>query len=213
MNGKQVVVYKSGKTAPGMGGVMGHTASIAGGPILFESVVRQAGAIVAEDFNSFDDLFYIAGALHGKKIGGGAWARSAAPASRRSAWPTSSSRTASPWKWAHWKPAPSRAGRHPAGQEAQRPGRSQEPDRHQSRRRRRSPPADRRGLPADPNIDAVVVGLDPTAPSVRALQESKLRPGFDITDPKSTVHLMPPLVERNAKPIIGIVDGGSSTTP
>jgi hypothetical protein len=55
----------------------------------------------------------------------------------------------------------------------------------------------------------VVVGLDPTAPSVRALESSKLRPGFDINDPKSTVHLMPPLVERNAKPIIGIVDGGS----
>jgi acyl-CoA synthetase (NDP forming) len=61
----------------------------------------------------------------------------------------------------------------------------------------------------DPNIDAVVVGLDPTAPSVRALESSKLRPGFDINDPKSTVHLMPPLVHRNDKPVIGIVDGGS----
>ncbi len=60
----------------------------------------------------------------------------------------------------------------------------------------------------DPNIDVVVVGLDPTAPSVRALETSKLRPGFDITDPKSTVHLMPPLVARNDKPVIGIVDGG-----
>lgn len=61
----------------------------------------------------------------------------------------------------------------------------------------------------DPNIDAVVVGLDPTAPSVRALVESTLRPGFDIQDPKSTVYLMPPIVLRNGKPIIGIIDGGS----
>ena len=60
----------------------------------------------------------------------------------------------------------------------------------------------------DPNIDAVVVGLDPTAPSVRALGESQLRPGHDIKDPKSTVHLMPPIVNRNDKPIVGIVDGG-----
>ncbi|HEY5293122.1 MAG TPA: hypothetical protein VIJ43_12510, partial [Burkholderiales bacterium] len=60
----------------------------------------------------------------------------------------------------------------------------------------------------DPNIDAVVVGLDPTAPSVRALEESKLRPGYDIMDPMSTVHLMPPIVNRNDKPIVGIVDGG-----
>ena len=54
----------------------------------------------------------------------------------------------------------------------------------------------------------MVVGLDPTAPSVRALETSKLWPGFDITDPKSTVPLMPPLVARNDKPVIGIVDGG-----
>jgi len=60
----------------------------------------------------------------------------------------------------------------------------------------------------DPNIDAVVVGLDPTAPAVRSLAESKNRPGFDISDPKSTVQLMPALVERNEKPVIGIVDGG-----
>src|SRR5690606_389702 len=70
LNGQQVVVYKSGRTAAGAGGVMGHTASLAGDPLLFDSVLRQAGAIVAEDFNTFDDLFYLAGALHGKKIGG-----------------------------------------------------------------------------------------------------------------------------------------------
>jgi hypothetical protein len=43
---------------------------------------------------------------------------------------------------------------------------------------------------------------------VRALFESKLRPGHDIGDPKSTVHLMPPLAASSAKPVIGIVDGG-----
>lgn len=61
---------------------------------------------------------------------------------------------------------------------------------------------------ADPNVDAVVVALDPTAPAVRALEASKLRPGFDLTDPKSTVHLMPPLVARHAKPVIGVADAG-----
>ncbi|MDP2371492.1 hypothetical protein, partial [Rhodoferax sp.] len=61
----------------------------------------------------------------------------------------------------------------------------------------------------DPNIDAVVIGLDPTAPSVRALEHSLLRPGFDLSDPQSTVHLMPPLVRGSPKPIIGVIDGGS----
>ena len=60
----------------------------------------------------------------------------------------------------------------------------------------------------DPAIDAVVVGLDPTAPMVRALVESKLRPGYDLSDAKSTVHLMPVLVANTDKPIIGIIDGG-----
>jgi acyl-CoA synthetase (NDP forming) len=60
----------------------------------------------------------------------------------------------------------------------------------------------------DSGIDAVVVALDPTAPAVRALEESRLRPGFDINDPQSTVHLMPPLAARNEKPIVGIVDAG-----
>jgi acyl-CoA synthetase (NDP forming) len=60
----------------------------------------------------------------------------------------------------------------------------------------------------DANIDAVVVALDPTAPSVRALEQSRLRPGFDINDPASTVATMPPLVARNAKPVIGVIDAG-----
>ena len=70
VNGKAVVVYKAGTTAPGIGGVLGHTASIAGEAALFDSVIRHAGAIVADDFSAFDDLFYIAGALHRKTIGG-----------------------------------------------------------------------------------------------------------------------------------------------
>ncbi|MBI3446111.1 MAG: CoA-binding protein, partial [Magnetospirillum sp.] len=61
---------------------------------------------------------------------------------------------------------------------------------------------------ADANIDAVVVGMDPTAPSVMALETSKLHPGADIGNPKSSVALMPPMVERIAKPVIAIIDGG-----
>jgi acyl-CoA synthetase (NDP forming) len=60
----------------------------------------------------------------------------------------------------------------------------------------------------DPNVDAVVVGLDPTAPAVRALAQSALRPGYDIGDPRSTVQLMPSLVDRHDKPVVGIVDAG-----
>jgi acyl-CoA synthetase (NDP forming) len=209
LNGKQVVVYKSGKTAPGIGGVMGHTASIAGGPILFDSVVRHAGAIVAEDFNSFDDLFYIAGALHRKNIGGkrlGAISGAGFEAVGMADFIESDS-------FAMEMPALETgtvkqleeillAKKLNALVEVRNPIDI-------------NPGADDEAhlqiveaFLQDPNIDAVVVGLDPTAPAVRALERSTLRPGFDITDPKSTVHLMPPLVNRNDKPVIGIVDGG-----
>jgi acyl-CoA synthetase (NDP forming) len=60
----------------------------------------------------------------------------------------------------------------------------------------------------DPSIDAVIVGLDPTAPSVRSLEHSKLRPGYDITDPNSSVHMMPQLAARTEKPLIGVIDAG-----
>lgn len=208
--GKDVVVYKSGKTAPGMGGVMGHTASIAGGPVLFESVVRHAGAIVAEDFNSFDDLFYIAGALHGKKLAGrrlgaisGAGFEAVGMAdsivSDSFAMEMGSLEATTVTQLEEIL----KAKKLDALVEVRNPIDI-------------NPGADDEAhlqiveaFLSDPNIDAVVVGLDPTAPSVRALEASKLRPGFDINDPKSTVHLMPPLVNRNEKPIIGIVDGGS----
>ncbi len=207
--GKDVVVYKSGRTAPGAGGVMGHTASIAGAATLFESVVRQAGAVIAEDFTSFDDLFYIAGALHRKTIGGRRLgAISGAGFEAVGMADSIETETFALEMGALDAVTVKRieeilvAKRLDALVEVRNPIDI-------------NPGADdeahlqiTEAFLQDANIDAVVVGLDPTAPSVRALEQSKLRPGYDISDPKSTVHLMPPIAERNDKPLIGIVDGG-----
>jgi acyl-CoA synthetase (NDP forming) len=209
LNGKQVVVYKSGKTAPGAGGVMGHTASIAGGAMLFDSVVRQAGAIVAEDFSAFDDLFYIAGALHRKKIHGKRLGAISGAGFEAVGMADSIESENFSMEMGALDPGTVKrveeilvSKRLDALVEVRNPIDI-------------NPGADdeahlqiTEAFLQDPNIDAVVVGLDPTAPSVRALEESKLRPGYDIKDPKSTVHLMPPIVDRNDKPIVGIVDGG-----
>jgi acyl-CoA synthetase (NDP forming) len=209
LNGKAVVIYKAGKTAPGMGGVMGHTASIAGSPALFDSVLRHAGAIVAEDLNAFDDLFYIAGALHGKKIGGKRLgAISGAGFEAVGMADSIESVNFSMEMGALEADTVKRVEEILVGKRLDalveirnpidiNPGADDEAHLQITE-----------AFLQDPNIDAVVVGLDPTAPAVRALEESKLRPGFDIKDPKSTVHLMPPIVERNEKPIVGIVDGG-----
>ncbi|MCX7248032.1 MAG: CoA-binding protein [Burkholderiales bacterium] len=207
--GKQVVVYKAGKTAPGSAGVMGHTASIAGDPALFEAVMQQAGAIVAEDINSFDDLFYMAGALHHKRIGGnrlgaisgaGFEAVSMADAIHTDSFSMqmgalqAETITRVEEILLAKKLAALVEVRNPIDIN---PGADDEAHLQITE-----------AFLLDPNIDAVVVGLDPTAPSVRALETSKLRPGYDINDAKSTVQLMPPMSQRNDKPIIGVIDGG-----
>jgi acyl-CoA synthetase (NDP forming) len=192
-----------------MGGVMGHTASIAGSPALFASVLRHAGAIVADDLDAFDDLFYVAGALHRKKIGGNRLG--AISGAGFEAVGMADSIEAENFSMAMGALTPDTVQRVEAILVAKRldalveirnpidinPGADDEAHLQITE-----------AFLQDPGIDAVVVGLDPTAPAVRSLAESKNRPGFDISDPKSTVQLMPPLIERNEKPILGIVDGG-----
>lgn len=207
--GKQIVVYKSGRTAPGQGGVLGHTASIAGGLALFESVVRHAGAIVTEDLNTFDDLFYLAGALHGKKVGGNRLGAISGAGFEAVAMADNIETDGFALRMGELGEQTVRKieqilvakkldqlveVRNPLDIN---PGADDEAHLEISE-----------AFLQDANIDAVIVGLDPTAPSVRALEQSRLRPGYDLSDPKSTVHLMPPLVERHDKPLIGIIDGG-----
>jgi acyl-CoA synthetase (NDP forming) len=207
--GKQVVVYKSGRSEAGQAGVMGHTASIAGDPVLFASVLTQAGASVTDNVEVFDDLFYMAGVLHAKHIGGNRLAAAsgagfeAVSAADSIVGETFSMRMAAlegdtiariEAVLAEKKLAALVEVRNPLDMN---PG--ADDDAHV-----RITAA----MAEDPNVDAVVVGLDPTAPMVRALEQSRLRPGYDLADPESTVHTLPPLVARTEKPIVAVVDAG-----
>jgi len=58
--GKQVVLYKAGRTATGQKAVMGHTASIAGDYLVTRLIMEKAGALVAETFDDFNDLAALA---------------------------------------------------------------------------------------------------------------------------------------------------------
>jgi acyl-CoA synthetase (NDP forming) len=209
LNGKQVVVCKSGKTAPGIQSVMGHTASIAGDPILFESVVRQAGALVAEDSSAFDDLFYIAGALHHKKIAGARLGAISGAGFEAVGMADSTEADTFAMSMGTLEPATVKQVeeillakklntlvevRNPIDIN---PGADDEAHMQITE-----------AFLRDPNIDAVMVGLDPTSPAVCALEESSLRPGHDLSSPHSTLKLMPAVADRHDKPLIGIVDGG-----
>ena len=209
VNGKDVVVYKAGRTAPGAGGALGHTASVAGDYEVFSSVLRHAGAIVADDVSAFDDLFYTAGALHDKRVGGARLG--AISGAGFEAVSMADSIEADGHAMTMGALAPATVERVRAILAAKKldalvavgnpidinPGADDEAHLDITE-----------AFLDDPSIDAVVVALDPTAPAVRALEQSKLRPGFDLSDPKSTVHLMPPLSARHAKPVIGVVDAG-----
>ena len=69
-NGKEVVVYKAGRTPEGKLATSGHTASVAGDYAVCVSCLSQAGALVAEDFSEYDSLINLCSVFHEKKVGG-----------------------------------------------------------------------------------------------------------------------------------------------
>lgn len=206
INGKQVVVYKAGRTDSGKNAARGHTASDAGDYELCETLLTQAGALVANSFTEFDDLFYIADRLHNKAIGGnrlaavsGAGFEAVGMADNTSASLTMAALSATTKQRLEEILI---AKRLDALMEVRNPidiNPGADDDAHVQCTL---------AFAEDPEVDAVVVGLDPMAPSMRALAESKSRPGFDISDENSVVQLLPRLVDTQNKPIIGIVDGG-----
>ncbi|MFO0751261.1 MAG: indolepyruvate oxidoreductase subunit beta [Myxococcota bacterium] len=67
---KLVVFYKAGRTEPGRSAAAGHTAAVAGDYEVAEAAVAQAGAIVADSFQDFEQLLELGTALHGKRFSG-----------------------------------------------------------------------------------------------------------------------------------------------
>jgi acyl-CoA synthetase (NDP forming) len=70
LQGKEVLFYKAGRTPEGKTATSGHTASLAGDYMVCESCVRQAGAMVANTFTSFEGLYRLSNALHHKTVSG-----------------------------------------------------------------------------------------------------------------------------------------------
>jgi acyl-CoA synthetase (NDP forming) len=68
--GKDVVLYKAGRTSEGRSATAGHTASVAGDYAVCAAAVSQAGGFVASDFDEFADLVGLCLALRGKQLRG-----------------------------------------------------------------------------------------------------------------------------------------------
>lgn len=65
--GKDVVVYKAGRTPEGRMATSGHTASIAGDYSVCEAVLKNVGVMVANTFDEFGALIRTAACLRGRK--------------------------------------------------------------------------------------------------------------------------------------------------
>jgi acyl-CoA synthetase (NDP forming) len=70
-SGKTVIVYKAGRTPAGAKAVMGHTASIAGDVVAARAILGGAGALVAENFDHFEELAQMNCFCHGRSPGRG----------------------------------------------------------------------------------------------------------------------------------------------
>ena len=57
--GKRTVIFKGGRTVRGGATVATHTASIAGEYSVFQALLRDAGAILADSLDQFEDLAYL----------------------------------------------------------------------------------------------------------------------------------------------------------
>jgi acyl-CoA synthetase (NDP forming) len=211
--GKQVVIYKAGQSAAGKQAAMGHTASIAGDYEVCLAVLTQAGALIATDVSEFSDLFYLSDCMRDKVVGGkrlggvsGAGYDTVAIGDSTQVGDFSMSLAAiSPSTRDRFMTILA-AKKLDALMEVRNPFDI-------------NPAADdevhllcAEAMAADPGVDSVVVGLDPTSPVVRSLKQSA-RPGYDIDSPESIVQTLPALVASCPKPIVGVIDGGPLFDP
>lgn len=57
--GKEIIIYKGGRSSAGKSAASGHTASIAGEYPVYKALMQQAGALVVENFMEFEDMLKI----------------------------------------------------------------------------------------------------------------------------------------------------------
>ncbi|WP_028576335.1 acetate--CoA ligase family protein [Desulfomicrobium escambiense] len=211
--GKEVVFYKAGRTPEGKSATSGHTASLAGDYMVCESCVRQAGAIVAQNFNQFQDLFLLAETLHGKKIRGNRLAAVSGAGFEAVGMADSIQSDDYAMQLAPFAP-----------ETVERIG--------ELLREKRldklvsvvnpldiNPSADDEAharvaaiLAEDPGVDAVILGLDPLSPAMHTLADTRV-PAFDLGAEGSIAQLLPEVARLSDKPVIGVIDGGRLYDP
>ncbi len=211
--GKDVIFYKAGRTSEGKMATSGHTASVAGDYMVCESCVRQAGGIVAQTFSQFEDLLMLAQWLHEKQIRGNRLAALSGAGFEAVGMADNIQSDDYTLEMAQFVEKTSEK-------------------MSQLLKKKRletlvevknpldlNPAADDEThiaavqfLAEDPQVDAMVIGLDPLSPAMRTLATNEIQKYSCDSDGSIAVE-MPKLVSKLDKPVVGVVDAGRLYDP
>lgn len=213
LSGKEVVFYKAGRTTEGKSATSGHTASVAGDYMVCESCINQAGAMVADSFMQFEDLYLLATLLHECDINGNRLAAVSGAGFEAVGMADSIQGDDFEMKMAEFSAETSarletmiREHRLDALVDVKNPMDINPAANDQLH-------ADIvETLVQDSNIDGVVVGLDPLSPAMQTLPAG-IRGTESIASNKSIVQILPQVTARARKPVVGVVDGGKLYDP
>jgi len=207
--GRDVLVYKAGRTSEGQTASSSHTASISGDYASCAELLKDAGALIASSFEEFNLLLTFLSMLRGKDVQGtrlgalsNAGYETVGIADNLLTSPKFSLATYSPTGGARIQAilAANRLGalvnlRNPLDITPMAPD-----------------PVYADCLQAmvdDPNIDAVVVGVVPLTPAMKTLGPGVDPRGVDTVEaPTGLPTLFPPIVAASRKPIVVAVDSG-----
>jgi acyl-CoA synthetase (NDP forming) len=207
-NGKEVVFYKAGRTPEGKTATSGHTASLAGDYTVCESCVQQAGGMIASTFPQFENLVMLSQRLHDKQIHGTRLAAVSGAGFEAVGMADNIRSDEYTLQMAGFTAETSQALRNflatkrlDALVEVKNPldiNPAADDETHVTAVK---------FLAEDPNVDVVVVGLDPLSPAMRTLAECEAQK-YNMDDKKSIALQMPKLASELEKPVVGVVDGG-----
>ena len=211
--GKAVVFYKAGRTPEGKIATAGHTASVAGDYMVCESCVTQAGAVVADSLSQFEGLLMLASRLHAKKLIGNRLAAVSGAGFEAVGMADYLKGDDYSLSMAHLTP--------PTIERIRKIFEQHRLDTLVDVKNPIdiNPAADDHvhtrvveALSTDPNVDSLIVGLDPFSPAVQTLPEG-MRDNENLSAPESIVTRMPQVARQCEKPIIGVVDAGRHYEP
>ncbi|WP_248635538.1 acetate--CoA ligase family protein [Desulfatibacillum aliphaticivorans] len=211
--GKDVLFYKAGRTPEGKIATSGHTASVAGDYMVCESCVHQAGAMVADNFSQFENLYKLAVLLCDKKVYGNRLAAVSGAGFEAVGMADSIQGDDYAMKMAAFEDSTIQSLEKlikDNGLDALVDVKNPMDINPAANDRLHAETA--RILAEDNNVDGVVVGLDPLSPAMQTLPAG-LREGESLASPEGVATLLSEAAKSLEKPVLGVIDGGGLFDP